>query len=587
LWSLKSDLNNDGKDIDELLEVIDGYLCELKEAQIRGGLHIFGHHPKNEKLTDLIVALHRLPNSGVLGITQALAKDLNLDFDPINVEFEKPFNQTVNGVECRTFGQAVENLELKAKNCIDDLLNYELNKSLLGEATLGVIAEIENSTLHKVKRTKEEIGNLLNGLNGKYVPAGGSGAPTRGRLDILPTGRNFYSVDVRTIPTQSAYELGGKSAKNIIERYLQDNGEYPTSVGISVWGTSTMRTGGDDIAQAFALLGVRPIWSGMNRRVKDFEVISLLELKRPRVDVLLRISGFFRDAFPDVISLFNSAIEKVASLDEEDSQNPIKARFVSEKSDWIEKGLTEEQAYERSLYRVFGSKPGAYGAGLQGLIDGKNWETQEDLAQVYINWSGYAYYGNKNEGRSAHESFEKRLENIEVVIQNQDNREHDLLDSDDYYQFQGGMTSAVSKVKGEQPETYFGDHSRPDNPKIKTLKEELLKVYRSRVVNPKWMSGMRDHGYKGAFEMAATMDYLFAYDATTNQIEDFMYEGITEAYLFDKENKAFIEKHNKWALKDMSERMLEAIQRDMWKDPSKETVEKLQELYLESDNALE
>ena len=368
---------------------------------------------------------------------------------------------------------------------------------------------------------------------------------------------------------------------------MQDHGECPTSIGVSVWGTSTMRTGGDDIAQAFALIGVRPIWSGMNRRVSDFEVLSLLELKRPRIDVLLRISGFFRDAFPDVISLFNSAIEKVALLDEEDDQNPIKARFNSEKKDWIEKGLSEQQAQEKSLYRVFGSKPGAYGAGLQGLIDGKNWETQEDLAQVYINWRGYAYYGNKNEGRSAHESFEKRLENIEVVIQNQDNREHDLLDSDDYYQFQGGMTAAVKKVKGEQPETYFGDHSRPDNPKIKTLKEELHKVYRSRVVNPKWMDGMRDHGYKGAFEMAATMDYLFAYDATTDLIEDFMYEGITEAYLMDPENQDFIKKHNKWALKDMSERMLEAMQRGMWKNPPEEMINKLENLYLKSENELE
>ena len=584
---LRSDLNEDGKDIDALLEVIDGYLCELKEAQIRGGLHVFGHYPKNEKLVDLVVALHRLPTDHTLGITQALAKDLSLDFDPLDIAYELPFGQSIQGILCRTYGQAVENLELQAKNIIDDLLNDELNKSKLGEHTKSVIEQIENYTLNKIERTKDELGNLLNGLDGAYVPAGGSGAPTRGRLDILPTGKNFYSVDVRTIPSQSAYELGTKSANNIIDRYLQDNGEYPTSIGVSVWGTSTMRTGGDDIAQALALIGVRPVWSGMNRRVKDFEVISLLELRRPRIDVLLRISGFFRDAFPDVISLFNAAIEKVALLDEEEDKNPIKARFNSEQKEWIEKGLTAHQAQERSLYRVFGSKPGAYGAGLQGLIDGKNWESQDDLAQVYINWSGYAYFGSKNEGKSAHESFEKRLENIEVVIQNQDNREHDLLDSDDYYQFQGGMTAAVTKVKGEQPETYFGDHSRPENPKIKTLKEELHKVYRSRVVNPKWIKGMRDHGYKGAFEMAATMDYLFAYDATTNLIEDFMYEGITQEYLFDHENRAFIEQHNKWALKDMSERMLEAMQRGLWENPSEETKDQLEKLYLKSENNLE
>lgn len=584
---LKSDLNNDGKNIDELLEVIDGYLCELKEAQIRGGLHILGQYPKSEKLIDLLVALHRLPNGCKHGITQALALDLNLDFDPLNVTYELGYKKEIQGIFCRTYGQAVEQLEFQAKNIIHDVVHNQLDASKLKPNTLQVVHYIKEITLGKVEATEEEMTNLLHGLNAGYVPAGGSGAPTRGRLDILPTGRNFYSVDVRTIPSQTAYELGNKSAHNIIERYLQDHGEYPTSIGVSVWGTSTMRTGGDDIAQAFALIGVRPVWSGMNRRVKDFEVLSLLELKRPRIDVLLRISGFFRDAFPDVISLFNAAVEKVAMLDEDLEMNPIKARYLKETIEWEIKGLTEEQAHERALYRVFGSKPGAYGAGLQGLIDGKNWETQDDLGQVYINWSGYAYFGNKNEGRSAHETFEKRLSHIEVVVQNQDNREHDLLDSDDYYQFQGGMTAAVSKIKGDQPETYFGDHSRPEHPKIKTLKEELLKVYRSRVVNPKWIQGMQDHGYKGAFEMAATMDYLFAYDATTNLIEDFMYEGITENYLLNAENQAFIEKHNKWALKDMSERMLEAIQRGMWKNPKEETVEELKSLFLQSENALE
>ena len=584
---LHTDLHTDGKDIDELLEVIDGYLCELKEAQIRGGLHIFGAYPKQEKLTDLLVALQRLPNGGVLGITQAIAKDLSLDFDPLAVDYQQTYQKNVLGVACRTYGQAIEALELYAKNLVDDVLHHGLNHEKLGVYTQQVIQFLENVTLPKVHNTTQEIDHLLKGLNGQYIPAGGSGAPTRGRLDILPTGKNFYSVDVRTIPSQAAYDLGVKSAQNIIDRYLQDHGEYPTSVGISVWGTSTMRTGGDDIAQAFALLGVQPIWSGLNRRVVDFEVISLLELKRPRVDVLLRISGFFRDAFPDVISLFNRAVEKLAKLEESVEMNPIKARFTKEKQEWLSQGLSETFAEEKALYRVFGSKPGAYGAGLQGLIDGKNWETQEDLAQVYINWSGYAYFGAKNQGKSAHESFEKRLSNIEVVVQNQDNREHDLLDSDDYYQFQGGMTAAVTKSKGQQPETYFGDHSRPENPRIKTLKEELLKVYRSRVINPKWMQGMRDHGYKGAFEMAATMDYLFAYDATTDLIDDFMYQGITEAYLLDEYNRSFIEKHNKWALKDMSERMLEAIQRGLWQNPSDETKNALEQLYLAAEGELE
>ncbi|MDO6813971.1 cobaltochelatase subunit CobN [Tenacibaculum soleae] len=579
---LKTDLNQDGKDIDALLEVIDGYLCELKESQIRGGLHILGKLPRQEKLVDLIVALHRLPQGNLKGITQCLADDLQLNFDPINVVYSDSLDKEIFGIHCRTYGQAVELLENKAKNIISQLLAGN-NVSKIGADTIQIIKYIQQHTMPVLQKTSNEIGNLIKGLNGQYVPAGGSGAPTRGRLDILPTGRNFYSVDIRTVPSETAYQLGQKSAQNIIDRYLQENGEYPSSIGLSVWGTSTMRTSGDDIAQALALIGVKPVWQGSNRRVKDFKILSTLELKRPRVDVMLRISGFFRDAFPDLISLFNAAIEKVASLDETAEQNPIKKRFDEERKQWKEEGLDDKQASERALYRVFGSKPGAYGAGLQGLIDGKNWTTSDDLAQAYINWSGYAYAGKSNSGKSAHETFKKRLANIEVVMQNQDNREHDILDSDDYYQFQGGMTAAVNTIKGSQPEIYFGDHSRPENPKVKSLKEELLKVFRSRVVNPKWMQGMREHGYKGAFEMAATMDYLFAYDATTNLIEDFMYEQITDNYLFDNENKEFIEEHNPWALKDMSERMLEAVQRGMWENPSKETIEQLKDIYKKSD----
>ncbi|GAA3917627.1 cobaltochelatase subunit CobN [Chitinophaga oryziterrae] len=568
---LETDLQSSVNDIDELLVKLDGYLCELKEAQIRDGLHILGKVPEGEQLTDLLIALHRVPVSGQAGITQSLAKAQGLSFDPLNCKYEEAFEQTGNDTfaDCRTNGDVVEKLELLAKDMVNEYINSDKPHPFTG-------------TLNKLRSTTAEISNLLTGLNGYYVPSGSSGAPTRGRLDVLPTGRNFYSVDVRTIPTQTAYNLGLKSADLIIERYLQEHGDYPESIGLSVWGTSTMRTGGDDIAQAFALMGVKPVWQTANRRVSDFEIIPLILLRRPRIDVMLRISGFFRDAFPDVISLFNAVVERIAQLDEPLDQNPVRKRFLEEKKEWQEKGLDESKAYKRALFRVFGSKPGAYGAGLQAMIDEKNWQTKEDLAKVYINWSGYAY-GSDRIGESAHEVFEKRLSDIQIVMHNQDNREHDILDSDDYYQFQGGMANAVQTVKGEQPEIYFGDHARPENPKVKTLKEELLKVYRSRVVNPKWIEGVKRHGYKGAFEMAATMDYLFAYDATTGLVDDFMYEGITQEYLFNEENRKFIEEVNPWALKDMSERMLEAVQRGMWKDPKPATLERLQTIFIESE----
>lgn len=595
---LQADLGAAGSGIQELLIRLDRYLCELKEAQIRDGLHVLGKVPQGDQLISLLIALHRVPSEpGRPGLTQALAQDLALALDPLSADpaslLSAPSGHAgpvrIGGVACRTAGDAVAALEQLARAHVETALSHPAAamESLSGlprfAACLRVLVE---ETLPKLRRTEDEITNLLRGLEGKYVPSGPSGAPTRGRLDVLPTGRNFYSVDVRTVPTEAAYRLGSKSASLLIERHLQEKGEYPRTVGLSVWGTSTMRTGGDDLAQALALLGVKPVWEGANRRVADFEVIPLMRLGRPRVDVTLRISGFFRDAFPDSISLFQAAVQRVAEQEEPPDQNPLREHVLREKDEWLAEGLTEGQAGEKALYRVFGSKPGAYGAGLQQVLDERNWKTAEDLAAVYIHWGGYVY-GPRGEGRSAHDAYRKRLRGLDVVMHNQDNREHDILDSDDYYQFHGGMVNAATVLAGKAPTAYFGDHARPESPKVKSLKEELLKVYRSRALNPKWMEGMRRHGYKGAFEMAATLDYLFAYGATTGLVEDFMYQGITEAYLLDPDNRRFLEASNPWALKDMAERMLEAVQRGMWKEPGAGMVKALKDLLLAGEGHLE
>ncbi|MEO0887312.1 MAG: cobaltochelatase subunit CobN, partial [Cyanobacteria bacterium J06648_10] len=388
----------------------------------------------------------------------------------------------------------------------------------------------------------------------------------------------------------SAWDVGRKAAEQVIENYTQEQGEYPRTLGLSMWGTSAMRTGGDDIAEALALLGVQPVWDGPSRRVTDFEILPLSVLGRPRVDVTLRISGFFRDAFPNLISLFDQAVIAVAALNEPPEQNPLAAQVQKDFDYWQKQGLDDVQSGERSRYRIFGSKPGAYGAGLQGLIEAQNWESDADLARAYINWSSYAHVGGKSgqpDGHSAPESFSQRLENMQIVLQNQDNREHDLLDSDDYYQFQGGLTAAVKAKRGNAPKTYFGDNSVPQKPRVRSLQSEIARVYRSRVVNPKWIKGVMRHGYKGAFEMAATVDYLFAYDATTGCVADHMYTGIAEAYVFDSEVRQFVEKSNPWALRDMAERLLEAKQRGLWEGASEEMVDGLRAIAHEAEGKIE
>ncbi|MBR8828914.1 MAG: cobaltochelatase subunit CobN [Gomphosphaeria aponina SAG 52.96 = DSM 107014] len=589
----------------EFLTLVDGYLCELKEAQIRDGLHIFGQCPEGRQLRDLIVAIARSPSWHRLGLTQAIATDWGLDFDPLTVKPGDNFSHShPKFKKCRNFGDAIEVLEEVAAQLVEEIINNDesqpstmfMNERALKRnyqpLTINQKEWIEKELLLKLRQTPREIENLLIGLAGEYVPSGPAGAPTRGRPDVLPTGRNFYSVDIRAIPTETAWDLGRKAAEAVIERYTQENGEYPKTLAISIWGTSTMRTGGEDVAQVLALLGVVPIWDGVSRRVIDFEILTPSALGRPRVDVTVRLSGFFRDSFPNLLDLLYHALNAIGKRFEEKDLNPLATQVHKERELWEKQGLSEAQASQLAGYRIFSAKPGAYGAGLQGLIEGQNWKDEQDLARAYVNWSSYAYtVSSQKDGGikavAAPEAFGERLKQLQIVLHNQDNREHDLLDSDDYYQFQGGLTVAVRAATGKNPQVYFGDNSIPTNPRVRLLKEEIGRVYRSRVVNPKWIAGVMNHGYKGAFEMAATVDYLFAYDATASCVEDYMYQGVTEAYLLDEQVQRFIQEKNPWALRDMAERLLEAAQRGLWQFPSQEILEKLRNIVHQAEGVIE
>jgi cobaltochelatase CobN len=576
-------------DLADLITNADRYLCELKESQIRDGLHIFGSCPEGRQLCDLIVAIARHPGRGRLGLTRAIAQAWQLEFDPLTADPAQAYAgpRLVTWANApHTLGDVVDLIEIAAAQQVEEIL---ATGQLPATGDPDLRAEwvwIRDSLIPNLQQTSQELTYLLHGLAGGYVPAAPSGAPTRGRPEVLPTGRNFYGVDIRAVPTESAWDVGRKAAETLIETYTQTHGEYPQTLALSVWGTATMRTGGDDLAEALALLGVQPVWEGASRRVIDFEILPLSLLGRPRVDVTLRISGFFRDAFPNLIDLFDQAVAAVAALPEPADQNPLAAQVQQETQTWLQAGLTAEQAQRKAIHRVFGSKPGAYGAGLQGLIESQNWQTTDDLARAYLNWSHYAYTAT---GTSSAEpdAFRNRLSQVQVVLQNQDNREHDLLDSDDYYQFQGGLTAAAKSIQGQNPVVYFGDNALAEQPKVRTLQHEIARVYRSRVINPKWIAGAMRHGYKGAFEMAATLDFLFAYDATTGCVEDYMYAGVAEAYVLDPDVQKFIQTHNPWALRDMSERLLEANQRGLWQDATPEMLDQLRTLSLAAEAEVE
>ncbi|MFD3452297.1 cobaltochelatase subunit CobN [Streptomyces sp. NPDC058691] len=555
-------------EFDDFLLHVDGWLCEIKDAQIRDGLHVLGQAPAGADRVNLVLAILRARQIwGGTAALPGLREALGLDESAAT-------RVTADAAEeqARALVQAMEDAAW------DPEAVAEVAKGL-SEEVARVLDFAARQVVPRLARTTDEIDAVVHALNGGFVPAGPSGSPLRGLVNVLPTGRNFYSVDPKAVPSRLAWETGQALADSLLARYRADNdGTWPQSVGLSLWGTSAMRTAGDDIAEALALLGVRPVWDDASRRVTGVEAVPAQELGRPRVDVTLRVSGFFRDAFPHVVGLLDDAVRLVAGLDEPDEANFVRAHTRAD--------LAAHGDERRATTRIFGSRPGTYGAGLLQLIDSRDWRSDADLAEVYTVWGGYAY-GRGLDGRPAREEMETAYRRIAVAAKNTDTREHDIADSDDYYQYHGGMVATVRALTGRSPEAYIGDSTRPETVRTRSLLEETSRVFRARVVNPRWIEAMRRHGYKGAFELAATVDYLFGYDATTGVVADWMYDRLARTYVLDPENRAFLQEANPWALHGMAERLLEAESRGMWAEPDPEVVAALREAFLETEGDLE
>ncbi|ODT89545.1 cobaltochelatase subunit CobN [Phenylobacterium sp. SCN 70-31] len=558
---LDVDCGLDPSDPDAALSALDNHLCELKELQIRDGLHVFGRSPEGGQRTGLLVALLRAPRrhgeGGDASLLRALADDLALGFDPLAARLADPWTgprptdlARLSDAPWRTAGDTVERLERLAWRLVS-------RRPRAGEGwarTRAVLAGLDGELGPAVDACgAHERAGLLAGLAGRFVRPGPSGAPTRGRSDVLPTGRNFFSVDTRAVPTPTAWRLGWASAQMLMEDHLQRTGDYPRAIALSAWGTANMRTGGDDIAQALALMGVRPVWETSTGRVTGLEVLPLAALGRPRVDVTVRISGLFRDAFVDQVDLLASAARAIQDLDEDALDNPAAARWRDEAA----------SLGDAARARVFGAAPGGFGTGLQTLVDDGLWRTRDELAEAYLAWSGYAY-GAGQAGAPAGPALRARLAATDAVVQNQDNREHDLLDSNDYAQFEGGLAVAITALRGAAPVGYHLDHSRPERPVVRTLDEEIARVLRGRFVNPKWIAGVMRHDYRGAAEIAAGVDYLFAFAATTGAVRSHHFDLVHRAFVEDDAVRAFLADANPGALRDIARRLREAIDRGFW-----------------------
>jgi cobaltochelatase CobN len=560
-------------EFDDFLLHVDGWLCEVKDAQIRDGLHVLGEAPEGTARVGLVLAMLQARQiwaggSGLPGLREALGLTEDGSASRAAVDrAEQLARALAEGMELTGWQASA------APDVIADVLGRpdETVERLLRFAAGDLIPRLEATT--------GEIGAVLHALDGGHVPAGPSGSPLRGLINTLPTGRNFYAVDPKAVPSRLAWDTGQQLASSLLDRYREDTGgEWPTTVGLSVWGTAAMRTSGDDIAEVLALLGVRPVWDDASRRVTGLEVIPPAELGRPRIDVVVRISGFFRDAFPHVVTLLDDAVRLVADLDEDDASNFVRAHALAD--------AERLGDLRRATTRIFGSPPGSYGAGLLALMESRSWRDDADLAEVYAAWGGHAY-GRGLDGRAAREDMESAYRRIRLAVKNTDSREHDIADADDYYQYHGGMIATVRSLTGTAPRAYVGDAVRPDHVRTRSLAEESARVFRSRVVNPRWIQAMRRHGYKGAFELAATVDYLFGWDATTGVVADWMYEQLTASYVLDPETREFLETSNPWALREITERLLEAAGRGLWEAPDEETLEALREVFLQVEGQLE
>ncbi|MDO4177958.1 MAG: cobaltochelatase subunit CobN [Phascolarctobacterium sp.] len=590
-------LNQDipeGDSFEEYVCKLHNYLTDIKNMQIRVGLHILGEPPVEKHLTEYLVALSRLENGKVPSLAKVLARNYGYDYYELleNSAVRIPaLHITYGKLADKIREQSMEIIEFLAArkfnearvNEVLSLRDYALMPEGLQEEFLNVCTYICTDLYPNLQATVAELNNTLRGLAGEFINPSVAGAPTNGRADVLPTGRNFYGVDPQTLPTKVAWEVGKARAEGVVEAYIADEGKYPETIGM-VMG-SDMRTHGVCFAQFLYLMGMRPIWQKGSGRVLGIEPMTMEELKRPRIDATARITGMMRDSMPCVVDLLDKAAKMCAELDEDDDTNFVR-KHVREDVEYLkEQGIDTMDASKQAMYRIFGCPPGGYGAGVAYVLEEKNWENLDDLANVYVRWGAHVY-GEGENGKYMPELFKRRLSKIDATVMGIDNREINLLSADDFNSYHGGLIASVRSYSGKMPRTYCADSTDQSHVVIRTIHQEIKRVFRGEIMNPKFIDGMKEHGYKGAADMGNYVAHCYQWDATSDTMEDWMYDDLAKKYALDPEIKKWMEEVNPWALHRIAEVLLEAEQRQMW-NAKPEIKAELQKLLLAMEGEME
>ncbi|MDP2844470.1 MAG: cobaltochelatase subunit CobN, partial [Candidatus Methanoperedens sp.] len=501
--------------IEEIISKAHNALSRIRNTQINSGMHIFGELPEGDKRVEFINSI-LIYDSGGVSLRRTIAGIMGLKFDKL-LSDQGAISQKYN----KPNGELLEEIDTFSKMLIKEFLsgNGKKPEDILGMPVKKYeksIQELKEKVLDLNNRMEDskEIEALLSGFDGNYIPAGPSGLITRGRDDVLPTGRNFYSLDPHRVPTRAAWKVGQKLANAVIDKYKKEEGRLPENVAFYWMSNDIMWADGEGMSQMMYLLGVEPVWYS-NGRIKGFEVIPPEKLGRPRIDVTIRVSGITRDNFPNCIELIDEAIQAVASLDEPlDMNYPRKHSLAQMTSDT---GNAQDD-WRNATLRIFASKPGTYQAGVQLAVYASAWKEEKDLSDIFVYWNGYAY-GKGVNGKESHQQLVNSLRTVDTTFNKVVSDEYDLCGCCCYFGTHGGMTAAARSISGREVKSYYGDTREPEHVEVRDLADEIRRIARTKILNPKWIEGMKQHGYKGAGDIAKRVGRVYGWEASTQEVD--------------------------------------------------------------------